>query len=203
MRPVRPGGARPVGPGTGGSVPASLNGMNPVIQRRVQLGLLVVGVTITFMAMTLIAGCFKNDATIEASKATVMAEVVSVDSLHAAVNFQTPDGSFHSPRFGLLYPTELSEGQRISVDYAVYNPDLARPTGRTAVLSIIPALSVMVGAWLVIGLLMVGVAESSRRWARRGTADDAVAEDSDAGSDAAERDPAAADRDETVSPGSP
>ncbi|WP_244970875.1 hypothetical protein [Gordonia jinghuaiqii] len=145
--------------------------MNPVIQRRVQLGLLVVGVTITFMALTLIAGCFKNDSSIEESKATVMAEVVSVDSLHAAVNFQTPDGSFHSPKFGLLYPTELSEGQRISVDYAVYNPDLARPTGRTAVLSIIPALSVMVGAWVVIGLLMVGVAEASRRWTRRdGTA---------------------------------
>lgn len=162
--------------------------MNPVIQRRVQLGLLVVGVTITFMALTLIAGCFKNDSTIDAGKATVMAEVVSVDSLHAAVNFQTSDGSFHSPRFGLLYPTELSEGQRISVDYAVSNPDLARPTGRTAVLSIIPALSVVVGAWLVIGLLMVAVAESSRRWARRDDSDEA---DSDA-----------AERDEAVSPGS-
>lgn len=200
--------------------------MNPVIQRRVQLGLLVVGVTITFMALTLIAGCFKNDSTIEASKATVMAEVVSVDSLHAAVNFQTPDGSFHSPRFGLLYPTELSEGQRISVDYAVYNPDLARPTGRTAVLSIIPALSVMVGAWLVVGLLMVAVAEFSRRWARRddsgATTDDATTDDEgsdDEGSDdattddeggderdTAERDTAerdTAERDETVSPGSP
>ncbi|OUC77878.1 hypothetical protein [Gordonia lacunae] len=195
--------------------------MNPVIQRRVQLGLLVVGVTITFMALTLIAGCFKNDSTIEASKATVMAEVVSVDSLHAAVNFQTPDGSFHSPRFGLLYPTELSEGQRISVDYAVYNPDLARPTGRTAVLSIIPALSVMVGAWLVVGLLMVAVAEFSRRWARRddsgATTDDATTDDEgsddattdDEGGDerdTAERDTAgrdAAERDETVSPGSP
>ncbi|MFT4394567.1 hypothetical protein ACLTEW_06470 [Gordonia lacunae] len=185
--------------------------MNPVIQRRVQLGLLVVGVTITFMALTLIAGCFKNDSTIEASKATVMAEVVSVDSLHAAVNFQTPDGSFHSPRFGLLYPTELSEGQRISVDYAVYNPDLARPTGRTAVLSIIPALSVMVGAWLVVGLLMVAVAEFSRRWARRddsgATTDDATTDDEggdDEGGDerdTAERD--TAERDETVSPGSP
>ncbi|AFR47605.1 hypothetical protein KTR9_0960 [Gordonia sp. KTR9] len=175
-------------------MPARLNGMNPVIQRRVQLGLLVVGVTITFMALTLIAGCFKNDSTIEASKATVMAEVVSVDSLHAAVNFQTPDGSFHSPRFGLLYPTELSEGQRISVDYAVYNPDLARPTGRTAVLSIIPALSVVVGAWLVVGLLMVAVAEFSRRWARRDEPDepDAVAAEGDT-----------AERDETVSPGSP
>ncbi|WP_238421486.1 hypothetical protein [Gordonia sp. 'Campus'] len=171
--------------------------MNPVIQRRVQLGLLVVAVAITFMGLTLIAGCFKNDATIDASRATVMAEVVSVDSLHAAVNFQTPDGSFHSPRFGLLYPTELSEGQRISVDYAVYNPDLARPTGRTAMLSIIPALSVVVGAWLVIGLLMVGVAEFSRRRARRGAGDSSASDDERS----TDRHAPDADRDETVSPG--
>lgn len=137
--------------------------MTPVIQRRVQLGLLVVGLTITAMAFSLIVGCFKDDAAIESSKATVMAEVVSVDPLHAAVAFQTPDGSFHSPRFGLLYPTELSEGQRISVEYAAYNPDLARPTGRTAMLSIIPGLSVAFAGWAVVGLLMVVVAEFGRR----------------------------------------
>lgn len=170
--------------------------MNPVIQRRVQLGLLVVGLTITAMALSLIAGCFKNDSAIEASKATVMAEVVSVDALHAAVDFQTPDGSFHSPRFGLLYPTELSEGQRISVEYAGYNPDLARPTGRTAMLSIIPGLSVAVVGWLVVGLLMVGVAEFSRRLARRNAeksgGDDSADADSvgdDADSAAAAEDP--------------
>ncbi|TYQ09341.1 UNVERIFIED_ORG: hypothetical protein L601_000400000890 [Gordonia westfalica J30] len=158
--------------------PVTLNGMNPVIQRRVQLGLLVVGITITAMAFSLVAGCFKNDSAIEASKATVMAEVVSVDALHAAVDFQTPDGSFHSPRFGLLYPTELSEGQRISVEYAAYNPDLARPTGRTAMLSIIPGLSVAVVGWVVVGLLMVGVAEFSRRRNRRTAENDSA----DAGS---------------------
>ncbi|GAC52275.1 MULTISPECIES: hypothetical protein [Gordonia] len=165
--------------------------MNPVIQRRVQLGLLVVGLTITAMALSLIAGCFKNDSAIEASKATVMAEVVSVDALHAAVDFQTPDGSFHSPRFGLLYPTELSEGQRISVEYAAYNPDLARPTGRTAMLSIIPGLSVAVVGWLVVGLLMVGVAEFSRRLARR-NAEKSGGDDS-AGADSGSDDSADAD----------
>ncbi|MDH3005621.1 hypothetical protein [Gordonia alkanivorans] len=171
--------------------------MNPVIQRRVQLGLLVVGITITAMAFSLVAGCFKNDSAIEASKATVMAEVVSVDALHAAVDFQTPDGSFHSPRFGLLYPTELSEGQRISIEYAAYNPDLARPTGRTAMLSIIPGLSVAVVGWVVVGLLMVGVAEFSRRRNRRTAETAGDTEPSDADSSGA--DSAGADE-ESVSP---
>lgn len=181
-------------------MPVRVNGMNPVIQRRVQLGLLVVGVTITFMALTLIAGAFKNDAAIRESKATVMAEVVSVDDLHAAVNFQTPDGSFHSPRFGLLYPTELSEGQRISVEYAAYNPDLARPTGRTAMLSIIPGLSVAFLGWLVVGLAMVAVAESSRRWRRRaGSEEDPAAVGADAETTGPV--PAAEDESEPVSRG--
>lgn len=140
--------------------------MNPTIVRRVQMGLLIVGTTITVMAFSLVAGCFKNDSTIDASKGTVMAEVVSADATHAEVNFQTPDGRFYSPRLGLLYPTELSEGQRIRVEYATYNPDLARPAGRSAVLAIIPGLSIAAVGWLIIGLLMVFVAEFSRRWGR-------------------------------------
>ena len=51
--------------------------MNPVIVRRVQIGLLIVGTVITVMALVLIAACFRNDATINASKATVMADVVN------------------------------------------------------------------------------------------------------------------------------
>ena len=143
-----------------------LTAMNPTIVRRVQIGLLVVGTTITVMAFCLVAGCYKNDSTIEASKATVMADVVSADPLHAEVYFQTPDGRFHSPRLGLLYPTELSEGQRIRVEYAAYNPDIARPMGRSASLSIIPGLSIAVVGWLIVGLLMVFVAEFSRRWGK-------------------------------------
>lgn len=140
--------------------------MNPVIVRRVQIGLLIVGTVITVMALVLIAACFRNDATINESKATVMADVVSADALHAEVYFQTPDGGFYSPKLGLLYPTELSSGQRISVEYARTNPDLARPAGRSATLSIIPGLSVAVAGWLIVGVLMVFVAEFSRRWGR-------------------------------------
>jgi hypothetical protein len=141
--------------------------MNPTILRRVQIVLLGVGVVVTVMAAMLVAGSYHNDRQIEAHSATTMADVVAADRLHAAVNFQTDDGQFHSPRLGLIYPTELTVGQRISVEYDSTNPDLARPAGRTATLSILPALSVAAFGWLVVIVLMVGLAEANRRWTRR------------------------------------
>ncbi|GAA1479691.1 hypothetical protein GCM10009624_01310 [Gordonia sinesedis] len=141
--------------------------MNPTILRRIQITLLVVGGVITVMALALVVACLRDDASINANKGTVMADVVSADALHAAAYFQTPDGQIHSPRLGLLYPTELSERQRISVEYDTTNPDLARPAGRNASLSIIPALSVAVLGWAIVGALMLGMAELNRFWTRR------------------------------------
>ncbi|WP_040509935.1 DUF3592 domain-containing protein [Gordonia soli] len=153
--------------------------MNPTILRRVQIVLLGVGVVVSVMAVMLVAGSFHNDRQIDADKATTMAEVVSADRLHAAVNFQTPDGQFYSPRLGLLYPTELSQGQRISVDYSTSNPDLARPAGRNASLAVIPALSVAALGWVVVGVLMVALAEINRRLVRRGGGASGGSTDSD------------------------
>ncbi len=138
--------------------------MNRTAQRVAQIALLVVGVILTLMAVFLFAGCLKNDAQIDAHKAVAVAEVSSADRRHAAVGFFTADGKFHSPQLGLLYPTELSVGERISVDYDATNPDgLVRPTGRNASLAIIPTLSVAVGGWAVVAALMVLVAELGRR----------------------------------------
>ncbi len=187
---------------TGASGPAViLAAMNPTILRRVQKVLLTLGLVVTAMCLVLVVACFRNDAQIEAHKATVTADVVYADRLHANAYFQTPDGSVHSPRLGLLYPTELTAGQRIRVDYSTANPDLAKPTGRTAVLSIVPAVSVAVLGWIVVGALMLGVAEFSRRWGRRraalrtarddaGARADSARDDADAGSDDAQADSA-------------
>ncbi|MEE4024087.1 DUF3592 domain-containing protein [Gordonia sp. PKS22-38] len=146
--------------------------MNPTVLRRTQYVLVLLGMVISTMALVLVAGCHRNDAQIDRNMATVMADVVSADRLHAAVNFQTPDGDFHSPRLGLLYPTELTQGQRISVEYDATNPDLARPAGRSWTLAIIPALSIIVVGWLIVGAVMVLLAEINRRLnARRARSD--------------------------------
>ncbi|MFT4045047.1 MAG: hypothetical protein QM673_17945 [Gordonia sp. (in: high G+C Gram-positive bacteria)] len=141
--------------------------MNPVIERRVQRCLMTVGVVVTVMCVALVVACWRNDSAIDRHKATVTADVVYADRLHANVYFQTPDGTVHSPRLGLMYPTELTSGQRIRVDYSTVNADLVRPAGRSASLAIIPAVSVAVTGWAVVGALMLAVAQLSRRWARR------------------------------------
>ncbi|MFT3716867.1 MAG: hypothetical protein QM774_13260 [Gordonia sp. (in: high G+C Gram-positive bacteria)] len=143
--------------------------MNPVILRRVQLGFVALGVLATLIGAVIILGAFRNDAKIDANKATAPADVISADRLHAAVNFVTPDGVLRNPQFGLLYPTELEAGQRILVDYDAADPDtLARPAGRNAWLSVVPGLSIVVAGWVVaVGAMLITV-QVSRRMAARG-----------------------------------
>ncbi|MFT4124606.1 MAG: hypothetical protein QM662_00035 [Gordonia sp. (in: high G+C Gram-positive bacteria)] len=161
--------------------------MKPSVLRRLQQALLVVGVVLTVMAGAIVVAAYRNDAAIEADMGVVMADVVSADELHAVVYFQTPDGQIRSPKLGLLYPTELVTGQRISVEYDRLNPDLARPAGRDARLAIVPAASVVALTWVVIGVLMVALAEANRRWlrwsAQRAAGSDSAEPDGAAGAD--------------------
>jgi hypothetical protein len=143
--------------------------MSPTVLRRVQLGLISLGVVITIMMAIMVAGTYRNDVLINEDEATAVAEVVSATPTKATVNFSTPDGMFHSPRLGVFYPGRLAEGQRISIEYSRASPELVRVAGRNASLAIVPALSVLVYSYLVIGALMVLFAEVSRR--RRSGAD--------------------------------
>lgn len=136
--------------------------------RRVQLGLLSFGVVVTLIGVVIVLGAFRNDAKINANKATAVAEVISADRLHAAVNFVTPDGVLRNPKLGLLYPTQLEAGQRILVDYDATDPDnLARPAGRDGRLAIAPGLSIVVIGWVLVIAAMLAVASAARRMRRR------------------------------------
>ncbi|WP_026917371.1 DUF3592 domain-containing protein [Gordonia shandongensis] len=138
--------------------------MTRTLQRRIQIVLALVFVLVTLIGAVIVAGAYRNDAKIDANKATAVAEVISADRLHAAVNFVTPDGVLRNPKLGLLYPTDLSAGQRILVDYDATDPDtLARPVGRDAQLSVVPAVSIVGAGWALVLILMVTVAEVGRR----------------------------------------
>jgi hypothetical protein len=65
------------------------------------------------------------------------------------VTFVTPDGVTHNPRLGVLYPTKLTVGERINVEYSRADPELVRVAGRDARVAIVPALSVIVVVWLI------------------------------------------------------
>jgi hypothetical protein len=66
----------------------------------------------------------------------------------------TPDGVTHNPELGVLYPTRLTAGQRIDVEYARADPDLVRVSGRDASVAVIPAGSLIVVTWLIAGPLI-------------------------------------------------
>ncbi|MCL2535084.1 MAG: DUF3592 domain-containing protein [Nocardiaceae bacterium] len=123
--------------------------MNPRTAHRAVVGVVTVAVGISVLAVLLVLAAWRNDRTIESDMGTATAEVLSAGSLRSAVSFVTPDGITHNPKLGVLYPTNLTAGQRIDVEYSRADPDLVRVAGRDARVAIVPAGSVIVVTWLV------------------------------------------------------
>ncbi|MCK0090068.1 DUF3592 domain-containing protein [Rhodococcus sp. HNM0563] len=123
---------------------------------------LAIAIGISALSVILVLGAWRNDHTIRSDMGTASAEVLSAGSLRSAVSFVTPDGVTHNPELGVLYPTGLTTGQRIAVEYARSDPDLVRVTGRDARIAIVPAGSVMVVTWVIAGGLLVYLRRFSR-----------------------------------------
>ncbi|UYP18111.1 DUF3592 domain-containing protein [Rhodococcus sp. Z13] len=116
---------------------------------RAYRAVLVVAVAVSALSVILFLGALRNDHTIRSDMGTAVAEVLSAGSLRSAVRFVTPDGVTHNPELGVLYPTGLTTGQRIAVEYARSDPDLVRVTGRDARVALIPVGSVILVTWLI------------------------------------------------------
>ncbi|PTR31306.1 hypothetical protein C8K36_101333 [Rhodococcus sp. OK519] len=130
--------------------------MSPRVARRAAVAVVVVATGISVLAVLLVLAAWRNDRTIESDMGTATAEVLSAGSLRSAVSFVTPDGVTHNPKLGVLYPTNLTAGQRIDVEYARNEPDLVRVAGRDASVAIVPAGSVIVVTWfLALPVLLV------------------------------------------------
>jgi hypothetical protein len=125
--------------------------VSDVVLRRFRIGILVVAIGVSVLAVILVLGAWRNDRTIESDMGTATAEVLSAGSLRSAISFVTPDGANHNPELGVLYPTNLTVGQRIEVEYSKSDPDLVRVAGRSASVALIPAGSVIVVTWLLAG----------------------------------------------------
>ncbi|WP_009474676.1 DUF3592 domain-containing protein [Rhodococcus sp. JVH1] len=125
--------------------------MNARVSRRVQRGVLVTAIGISVLAILLVLAAWRNDHTIQSDRGVATAEVLSAGSLRSAISFVTPDGVTHNPELGVLYPTKLTVGQRIDVEYARSDPDLVRVSGRDASVAVVPAGSLIVVTWLIAG----------------------------------------------------
>ena len=125
--------------------------MNARVTGRVRRGVLVAAIGISVLAVLLVLAAWRNDHTIQSDRGVATAEVLSAGSLRSAISFVTPDGVTHNPELGVLYPTNLTVGQRIDVEYARSDPDLVRVSGRDASVAVIPAGSLIVVTWLLAG----------------------------------------------------
>ncbi|MFC9837019.1 DUF3592 domain-containing protein [Rhodococcus sp. NPDC127530] len=125
--------------------------MNAKVTRRVRRGVLVTAIGISILAVLLVLAAWRNDHTIQSDRGVATAEVLSAGSLRSAISFVTPDGVTHNPELGVLYPTKLTVGQRIDVEYARSDPDLVRVSGRDASVAVVPAGSLIVVTWLIAG----------------------------------------------------
>lgn len=115
--------------------------------RRTRLGLYYAAAVVSLLALLLLVAAWRDDRSIDADKGTATAEVLSAGALRSTISFVTPDGENRNPKLGVLYPTNLTVGQRIGVEYAKSTPDLVRVAGRDATVALLPAGSVIVVAW--------------------------------------------------------
>ncbi|WP_078323399.1 DUF3592 domain-containing protein [Mycobacteroides salmoniphilum] len=131
--------------------------------RRVRIVVLVLAALMTLQSLLLVAGAWRNDKAIERDMGVALAEVLSAGPRRSTIEFVTPERVTYRPELGVLYPSELSPGMRIYVEYDTSDPDLVRVQGRNASLSIIPAGSIIVVVWLVAGAILLGLAWMQRR----------------------------------------
>jgi hypothetical protein len=148
------------------------------VLRWVRIAVLIVAGLITLQSVLLVAGAWRDDLAIQRNMGVAQAEVLSAGPRRSTIEFVTPERVTYRPELGVLYPSELSTGMRIYVEYNKNNPNLVRVQHRTAGLAIIPAGSIAVVAWLVAVITLVGLALLDKRLDRRAEVKNVAAESS-------------------------
>ncbi|MDT8909877.1 DUF3592 domain-containing protein [Amycolatopsis sp. PS_44_ISF1] len=115
---------------------------------------LAVASLLTVMCVSLLFAAIRNDDSIEAHLGTANATVESVAFDRTIIQYGTPDGIVHSPPNGVLYPSGLSAGQLVLIEYDATDPDLARVAGRSATLTLLPLGTTVLFTWLIAGPLL-------------------------------------------------
>lgn len=127
---------------------------------------MVIATAVSVLAVLLVLAAWRDDMLISSDKGVTSAEVLSAGRLRSAVTYVTPDGVTHNPKVGVLYPTKLTAGERINVEYSRSDPELVRVAGRDARVAVIPALSVIVVVWVLALPVLLVVRRFERRSVR-------------------------------------
>ena len=138
--------------------------------RWVRIAVLIVTGLVTLQSVLLVAGAWRDDLAIQHHMGVAEAEVLSAGPRRSTIEFVTPERITYRPELGVLYPSELSTGMRIYVEYNKKDPNLVRVQHRNAGLAIIPAGSIAVVGWLVATAALMGLALLDKRLDRRAEA---------------------------------
>jgi hypothetical protein len=141
-----------------------------IVLRWARIAVLIVAGLVTLQSVLLVAGAWRDDLAIQHHMGVAQAEVLSAGPRRSTIEFVTPERVTYRPELGVLYPSELSTGMRIYVEYNKNDPNLVRVQHRNAGLAIIPAGSIAVVAWLVATLALIGLALLDRWLDRRAEA---------------------------------
>ncbi|GGK50319.1 DUF3592 domain-containing protein [Nocardia camponoti] len=131
--------------------------------RRARRAVLIVATAISVLMVLLVLAAWRNDLEISHNRGVTSGEVISAGRLRSAVSYVTPDGVTHNPKVGILYPTNLTAGMRINVEYSTNDPDLVRVAGRDASVAVVPAASVIVVVWAIALPLLVLIRRKQRQ----------------------------------------
>ena len=138
-----------------------------VVLRWVRVAVLIATGLVTLQSLLLVAGAWRDDLAINRNMGVAQAEVLSAGPRRSTIEFVTPERVTYRPELGVLYPSELSTGMRIYVEYNKNDPNLVRVQHRNAGLAIIPAGSIAVVGWLAATGALVGLALLDKRLDRR------------------------------------
>ena len=142
------------------------------VRRLLRTGLrrvsVIVGAYSIIAAALIIVSCAVDDLRIDQDMGSAIATVTEVTPRRAAIEFDTPYGRHIRPENGVFYPTGLSEGQHVRVEYRRANPELVRVSGRSWTVALWPALSLPVFALPLCALVhRLASPRSDPRWTPR------------------------------------
>jgi hypothetical protein len=159
---------RAVRRGTGRVWRATWMVLAPVARRAPEI-VLGLGLVLSTLAVLVLVGAARNDASITHDRGVAVGEVLDgSDAAHTFIRYTASDGAVLSPDTGVLYPRGLQPGNYVLVEYDRGKPELVRVAGRNWTEGLAPVALGVAGLWVVLGPLTWYLA----RRRRAGRADD-------------------------------
>jgi len=111
-----------------------------------------IAVLATVLGLLALAGAAVDDRSISANPGYAQAEVLDGSTFaRTVVRFTVASGETVAPEHGVFYPTGLTVGESVAVEYDLANPELVRVAGRSALDQAAPLALGITLVWALLG----------------------------------------------------